>query len=165
MMYGDLPLASVSLGATTTDLVIGDPLRLAFRERLVVWLADLGISWPIADLRNAGENPDVSLGFVALDFPGGSEDQYTFGAPGLNFWREQGQVTLYVKTRLGAGMTMRNLAESYAGVLRARFCNDRFVVGNGTVRIVSTAPIGGGHDEVGLWGEAVALGYETYNVG
>lgn len=117
------------------------------------------------DLRNAGENPDVSLGFVALDFPGGSEDQYTFGAPGLNFWREQGQVTLYVKTRLGAGMTMRNLAESYAGVLRARFCNDRFVVGNGTVRIVSTAPIGGGHDEVGLWGEAVALGYETYNVG
>jgi hypothetical protein len=165
MMYGVHPIVSVPLGATATGLVVGDPLRMAFRERLVVWLADLGIGWPIRDLHNTGDNPDVSQGFVVLDFPGGSEDQYTFGAPGLNFWREQGQVTLYVKTRLGAGMTMRNLAESYAGALRSRFRNDRFAAGNGTIRIASTAPMGGGHDEAGLWVEAVALGYETYNVG
>jgi len=142
---------------------LGDLLDLPNTD--LVSLADLGIGWPIVDLHNAGENPDVSQGFVALDFPGGSEDQYTFGAPGLNFWREQGQVTLYVKTRLGAGMTVRNLAESYAGALRSRFRNDRFVAGNGTVRIVSTAPMGGGHDEAGLWVEAVALGYETFNIG
>jgi len=60
---------------------------------------------------------------------------------------------------------VRNLAESYAGALRARFRNDRFAAGNGTVRIVSTATMGGGHDEAGLWVEAVALGYETFNIG
>ena len=34
-----------------------------------------------------------------------------------------------------------------------------------SVRITSTAPMGGGHDEAGLWVESVALGYELYNVG
>lgn len=159
------PIANVPVGATAPDFVVGDPLRMAFRDRLMVWVVDLGIGWPIRDLYNTGDNPDVSEGFVALGFPGGSEDQYTFGAPGLNFWREHGQVTLNVKTRLGAGMVVRNLAESYASGLRARFRNDRFAAGNGTVRIVSTAPMGGGQDEAGLWVEAVALGYETFNIG
>jgi|GEM_PF-775704 hypothetical protein len=166
MMYGDLPLASVPLGATSTGLVVGDPLRLAFRDRLVVWMSDLGIAWSIRDLTNAGDNPDVSQGFIALDFPGGQVDaQYTFGAPGWNLWIEEGQVTLYIKTRLGAGIALRNQAELYGAQLRSRFRGDRFVAGAVTVQITGTAAMGGGQDEGGLWVEAVGLAYRVFNVG
>ena len=41
----------------------------------------------------------------------------------------------------------------------------RFAAGSRSVRITSTAPMGGGHDEAGLWVESVALAYEIYNVG
>ena len=41
----------------------------------------------------------------------------------------------------------------------------RFAAGARSVRITSTAPMGGGVNEAGLWVESVALGYELYNVG
>ena len=66
---------------------------------------------------------------------------------------------------LGAGVTKRDLAETYAAALRVKFRKDRFAAGAGTVRITSVAPMGGGHTEAGLWAEAVALGYEIFNIG
>jgi Bacteriophage related domain of unknown function len=142
----------------------GDPLRDAFRTRLRTHATAAGIAWPIKDLFNTTETPDATE-FLDLEFPGGSEDQYTFGAPGSNLFREQGQVTLRVCTMLGAGVTKRDLAETYAAALRSKFRKDRFAAGAGTVRITSVAPMGGGHTEAGLWAEAVALGYEIFNIG
>ena len=165
-MYGYAPIGCFAIGATASGFVTGDSFRLAFRDRLLVWMTDLGIAWPIRDLVNAGDNPDVSRGFVALDFPGGQVDaQYTFGAPGRNFWIEEGQVTVYLKTRLGAGTALRNQAELYGAQLRGRFRGDRFVAGTVTVQITGTAAMGGGQDEGGLWVEAVGLAYRVFNVG
>jgi hypothetical protein len=138
----------------------GDTLRDAFRTRLAAHVATASITLPIKDLVNTGEDPDASAGFIALEFLGGGEDQYTFGAPGNNLWRERGQVTVRVYAPLGR---TRDTAEAAAEALRNLFRADRFAAGSRTVRILDTAPMGGGQDEGGLWAESVALGYQTYN--
>ena len=143
----------------------GDPLRDAFRAELATIRTSAAIPWPIKDTLNTSENPDVSTGYLELEFPGGSERQVTFGAPAANLHREEGQVTVNICTRLGAGTTKRDQAETYAAVIRTAFRMRRFAAGSRSVRITATAPMGGGHDEAGLWVESVALAYEIYNVG
>lgn len=165
-MFGSAGFATITFAAFG-DLVADsiDPFRAACRARLAEHMAEAGIDWLLIDLLNTGENPDVSQNFIDIEFPGGSELQFTFGAPGNNFHDEVGQITIYVKTRLGAGTTVRNTAESYAQMLRDRFRNDRFAADVGTVRIRTVAAMGAGQDEAGLWVEAVALGYQIFNVG
>lgn len=146
----------------------GDTLRDAFRSELASILSGLSLSspaWTLKDTLNTATQPDASEGYIELEFSGGSEGQYTFGAPGANLHREEGQVTVRVLTRLRGGTTKRDLAESYAGAIRSAFRMRRFAAGSRSVRITATAPMGGGHDEAGLWVESVALGYEIYNVG
>lgn len=143
----------------------GDTLRDAFRAELATIKTAASITWDIRDTLNTEDNPDASEGYIELEFPGGSEVQFTFGAPGDNLHREQGQVTVRVVTPLGAGTTMRDLAETYAAAIRSAFRMRRFAAGSRSIRITDTAPMGGGHDEAGLWAESVALGYEIYNVG
>ena len=100
----------------------GDPLRDAFRSRLSTHATAASIPWPIKDTLNTATQPSPPIaggassaaGYLELEFPGGSEAQYTFGAPASNFHREQGQVTIRVVTRLRAGTTTRDLAETYA---------------------------------------------------
>lgn len=148
----------------------GDPLRDAFRTQLATIRTALAVTYPaifeIKDLVNTDENP-AATDFIDLEFPGGSEEQYTFGAPGSNLFQEQGQVTVRVCTKLGAGTTKRDLAEVYAGQIRAAFRSQTyrlFAVGSRQVRITSTAPMGGGYEDGGLWCEAVAIGYEVFNL-
>jgi len=145
----------------------GDPLRDAFRTELDAIRLSASIDWPIEDTLNTVENPDSSHPYLELEFPGGSEFQATFGSPGNNLHRELGQVTVRVVTPLGAGKAMRDQAETYAATIRAAFRMRRFAVAGSSsgVRITDTAPMGGGHDEAGLWAESVALGYEIYNLG
>jgi len=151
----------------------GDTLRDAFRAELATIRTGASIAWPIKDTLNTSEQPNppaaavasTSAGYLELEFPGGSEAQYTFGAPSANLHREQGQVTVNVVTRLRTGTTNRDLAETYAAAIRSAFRMRRFAAGSRSIRIVAVAPMGGGHDEAGMWVESVALGYEIYNVG
>ena len=151
----------------------GDTLRDAFRAELATIRTGASIAWPIKDTLNTSEQPNppaaavasTSAGYLELEFPGGSEAQYTFGAPSANLHREQGQVTVNVVTRLRTGTTNRDLAETYATAIRSAFRMRRFAAGSRSIRIVAVAPMGGGHDEAGMWVESVALGYEIYNVG
>ena len=150
----------------------GDPLRDAFRSELATVLAVApAITWPIVDVQNTTTQPappaaDAAVqGHFEIEFPGASEGQYTFGAPGANLHREIGQVTIRAVTRLRAGATARDLAESYLATVRSRFRMRRFAVGSLSCRITDTAPMGGGQDEAGMWVESLALGYEIYNVG
>ena len=144
----------------------GDTLRDAFRTRLATHCTTSpATTRSPKDLVNTVENPDAAApGYVYLEFPGGNEQQYSFGAPGSNFFQEQGQVTLRVASPLGAGTTVRDTAEVDAGLLRARFRNDRFAVGSVSCRIVAVHPMGEGMDEGGMWVESVAISYEVYNV-
>lgn len=145
----------------------GDPLRDAFRTELDAIRLAAAITWPVIDTLNTDENPDASIGFLELEFPGGREFQLTFGAPGANLHQEEGQVTVRVVTPLGAGKDMRDIAETYAAAIRSAFRMRRFPVTGSVheIRITDTAPMGGGHDEAGLWAEAVALGYRVFNLG
>lgn len=152
----------------------GDPLRDAFRTELATVLAITpAIPWSVKDLQNTTELPappaadaaSSAQGWFEIEFPGASEEQYTFGAPGQNFHREQGQVTIRAVTRLRAGATVRDLAEGYLATVRSRFRMRRFAVGSLSCRITDTAPMGGGMDEAGMWVESLALGYEIFNVG
>lgn len=146
----------------------GDPLRDAFRDELAAIRLAANIPWPIIDTLNTVENPDASTGYIEIEFPGGFEAQSSWGSPGNNLWQENGQVTIRVVTPLGVGEEGRDLAETYGAAIRSRFRkeNRRFDVAgtNQGVRIVTTAPMGGGHDEAGLWAESIALEYELHNV-
>jgi hypothetical protein len=142
----------------------GDLLRDAFRSELATIRTAASITWVIKDTLNTNVNPDASAGYLELEFPGGAEDQYTFGAPSNNLHREQGQVTVRVVSPRG-NLANRDLAETYAAAIRSAFRMRRFAVGSLSARITSTAPMGGGEDEGGMWSESIALGYEIYNVG
>lgn len=150
----------------------GDTLRDAFRAELATIRTAASIAWPIKDTLNTSTQPNPPVagaassaaGHLELEFPGGSEAQYTFGAPSANLHREEGQVTVNVATRLRTGSTNRDLAETYAASIRSAFRMRRFAAGSRSIRITAVAPMGGGHDEGGLWVESVALAYEIYNV-
>ncbi|MFN4018369.1 MAG: hypothetical protein ACK4JB_23740 [Reyranella sp.] len=107
----------------------------------------------------------LASAYFEIEFTGGSEAQYTFGAPAANLHRERGQVTIRAVTRLRAGTTVRDLAETYLAQIRSAFRMRRFAAGARTIRITAVAPMGGGFDEGGMWVESLALAYETYNVG
>lgn len=141
----------------------GDPLRDAFREQLKAIRIDLGISWPVRDTLNTADNPDAVLGYLELEFPGGFEDQFTFGAPGSNLFNERGQVTLRVVAPMDG--SSRDTAEIYADQLRTAFRARRFPVGDRSIRIYAAQPFGGGHTEAGVWAESIGLDYQVFNVG
>lgn len=151
----------------------GDTLRDAFRAELATVATAASIPWPIKDTVNTATQPNPPAagaaasvaGHIELEFLGGSEAQYTFGAPAANLHREQGQVTVHVVTRLRAGTANRDLAETYAAAIRSAFRMRRFAAGSRSIRITAVAPMGGGFDEGGLWAESVALGYEVFNTG
>ena len=152
----------------------GDPLRDAFRTELTTVLAmATAIPWTVKDVINTAEQPAPpaagaaasAAGWFEIEFPGAAEGQYTFGSPGNNLHREIGQVTIRVVTRLRAGTTNRNLAETYLAQIRRGFRMRRFVSGSLEIRVTSTAPMGDGEAEGGQWVTSLALAYSVFNRG
>lgn len=140
----------------------GDPLRDAFRAELETVRVAASVPWAVRDTLNTADQPDASTGYLELEFPGGSERQYSTGAPGANLHEEIGQVTIRVVAPLRRG---RDLAEAYAAAIRTRFRARRFAGAGRTIAILETAPLGDGHDEGGVWAESLGLRYRTFNVG
>lgn len=153
----------------------GDPLRDAFRTELdtVIAAASPSIAWTRKDLDNTSEQPappaagvaSSAAGWFEIEFPGAAEGQYTFGSPGNNLHRETGQVTIRAVTRLRAGQTVRDLAETYLDRIRRGFRMRRFTSGSLAIRVTSTAPMGDGETEGGQWVVSLALAYSVFNRG
>ena len=153
----------------------GDTLRDAFRTELaaVIAAASPAIAWTVRDLHNTGTAATLpaanaatsAQGWFEIEFPGGAEEQYTFGAGASDLHRETGQVTVRAVTRLGAGTTVRDTAERYVEQLRTAFRKHRFMAGSTKVFVDAVQPMGGGFDEGGAWVESFAIGYRRYNVG
>jgi hypothetical protein len=146
----------------------GDTFRDAFRAELAAVCNDKAVYWPIRDMVNASTSADLDAGdtgWIALEFLGGSEEQFTTGAPGANLFQENGQVTVRVYAPKAGDVTIRDQAEVYAEAIRVGFRARKFACGDRTVRIDSTAPMGSGEDDAGMWAEAIGLGYEIFNVG
>lgn len=144
----------------------GDAFRDAIRGALdAILQANPSITWPHKDTLNTGVKPDASTGYFELEFPGGEEDQLTFGAPGANDWKEVGQITVRAVLRQSAGKTERDKAERFVEIVRQAFRGRRIVLGSRAIRIVRTGAMGGGHDEAGMWVESIALEYQRFNVG
>lgn len=153
----------------------GDPLRDAFRAELgtVIAAASPAIVWTVKDVDNTAEQPAPpaagaaasAAGWFEIEFPGAAEGQYTFGSPGNNLHRETGQITIRAVTRLRAGATIRNLAETYLAQIRTGFRMRRFVSGALEIRVTSTAPLGDGETEGGQWVVSMALAYSVFNRG
>ena len=74
-------------------------------------------------------------------------------------------MTIRAVTRLRAGKTVRDLAETYMAQVRTGFRMRRFTVGDLEIRVTSTGAMGGGEDEAGQWSESLALAYSVYNRG
>lgn len=153
----------------------GDALRDAFRAELatVIAAASPAITWSIKDVVNTTDQPappaagaaTAATGWFEIEFPGAGESQYSFGSPGNNLHREVGQVTIRAVTRLRAGTTIRDRAETYLAQIRSGFRMRRFTSGSLSIRVTSTAPLGGGETEGGQWVESLALSYSVFNRG
>jgi len=144
----------------------GDTFRDAIRGALDdILTANPTITWLHKDTLNTGVNPDASTGYFEIEFPGGDESQYTFGAPGSNDWQEIGQITVRAVLRQNAGETERDKAEVYLEIIRAAFRGRRITLGSRAIRIKRTSAMGGGQNEAGMWAESIALEYERFNVG
>lgn len=144
----------------------GDTFRDAIRGALdAILLANPSITWPHKDTLNTGVKSDAGTSYFELEFPGGDEDQFTFGAPGVNDWREVGQITVRAVVRQNAGKTERDKAEAYMETIRQAFRGRRIALGSRAIRIKRTGAMGGGRDEAGMWVESIALEYERFNVG
>lgn len=143
----------------------GDPFRDAIRAELEAVCTELSISIAVVDTINTDENPDASAPYFELEFPGGSESQYSYGAPGSNLYLEQGQITVRIVVPIGAD---RDAAEAAASSIRAAFRSlphSRIALGSHQIRITGTGALGNGLTEGGMWAESIALAYEVYNVG
>lgn len=142
----------------------GDSLRDAFRaelDNIIVEVSPL-ITWSQVDTVNTDQNPDASTGFLELEFPGGAESQFSFGAPSADLFLERGQVTLRAVAPLGRE---RNLAETYALILRNAFRSRRFMAGSRQIRVDAVGALGSGYNAAGMWSESIGLSYRVFNIG
>ena len=140
----------------------GDPLRNAFRTELAAVLAAASIPWTLVDTINTTSDPDAKTNWITLRFvPSAQEQNYTFGSPGSNFYRETGDVMIDLFPTLGSG---HDTAEGYGLTIRNAFRNRRFAMSTGqTVRILAVAPMSGGPVDGAWWVETVALSYRVLN--
>ena len=146
----------------------GDPFRDTIRADVDSLIAGAApaIGWVRRDTLNTSDNPDASTGYFDLEFPGSSENQDTFGAPGSNEFKEEGQITLRVVAPLSRD---RDTAETYASQLRKAYRGRRIAFTqygpNRFIRINAVGAMGNGHTEGGMWAESIALAYQVFNVG
>jgi hypothetical protein len=67
------------------------------------------------------ESDATPKAFVALEFPGGSGQQWTIGNPGANAWREDGAFLLHVLVPTGSGAKVgRQYADDLAALFRGQ---------------------------------------------
>ena len=137
-------------------------MRDAFRSELRAIITASGMEWSFLDALNTEAEADTAIGFVDLQFTGGQEVQFTFGAPGNNFHLETGEVMVDVYAPLSRD---RDKAEGYASAIRNAFRGRYFSAGSRNVLILNSSLAFSGPLEGGMWLEQVALSYETYNVG
>lgn len=137
------------------------PFRQAFRDKVDVVLAAASIPWLRKETINARAIPDASQPYVDIEFPGGNEQPVE-----RHVYQEDGEVTVNFVTPRAQS---RDLAEQYATAFRIAATSTthrRFDVGaRGSVVVTNASPISGGHNEGGLWVEAVNLTYQTFNIG
>lgn len=68
--------------------------------------------------RDSDGNP---LSFVVIEFPGGSAEQISIGAPGDNVWREIGAFMIHVMVPVGEGAAAaRSKAATIASIFRGK---------------------------------------------
>lgn len=94
-------------------------VRTAVRARLAT-------NWnttPIYNVTNEFPNPTEETAFVALEFPGGFEEQASIGSPGSNIWREVGTFMIHVLVPAGTG---ESTALGYADTIRTIFRGQQF---------------------------------------
>jgi hypothetical protein len=137
-----------------------DRVRAAFKTELDTIIAAESIPFARKDTENVYASATGETGFTALEFDGGPPmDQYTFGAPGNNFYRERGNVWIRVVAPLNSG----NDVAGYARAISDAFLQRRFALANGWgVRTLSSPP--SPNRATGRWIENVAVSYLVYNL-
>lgn len=141
----------------------GDPLRDAFRDKLDAVISAAGITWPVQDTLNTGEQPGAASAFIDIEFHGGQETYFSFGNPGGNTFKETGQVMIRLFPPRNTG---HDTAERYGLAIRTGFRAARFAMSNGqSVKITATAPMGGGMVDGAWWCETIAIQYQTFPTG
>lgn len=115
------------------------------------------VTWPIVDAVNTTDVVDASQGSVTLEFLGGSEEPYSFGQPGSNWFLESGQVTIKVMPPLGSD---RDEAERILRVLRDYLRGATLQISGGSqIRVDGIGMLGGGFDDAGMWIESLGVSY------
>lgn len=137
-----------------------DPLRAAFKTELATIAAAAAIPWAIKDVENVFAAADGATSFLALEFDGSPPfEQRSWGAPGNNLYREEGNVWVRVVAPIGSGSD----AAGHARAIAAAFTERRFTRADGrSVRTRAGAPSASRLG--GRWIESVPVFYRVDNL-
>lgn len=94
-------------------------VRIAVRARLAANWA----TTTIYNVTNEFPNPTEESAFVALEFPGGFEEQASIGSPGSNIYRETGTFLIHIMVPAG---TSDDTVTEYADTIRTIFRGQQF---------------------------------------
>lgn len=74
----------------------------AVRARLATWpnVGEVEVR-VLNDIR--GDTPPGNTPFLVIQYPVATASQITFGAPGLNFWRDEGAIRFVLNVETGSG--------------------------------------------------------------
>ncbi len=138
-----------------------DPLRAAFKTELATIATAAGIPWAIKEVENVFASADGATSFLALEFDGSPPfEQRTWGAPGSNLYREEGNVWVRVVAPIGSGAD----ASGYARSIAAAFTQRRLatLINGRLIRTLAGAP---SHSRLGgRWIESVPVSYRVDNL-
>jgi hypothetical protein len=138
----------------------GDRVREAFKTKLAAVVLAAGCPWTVKETENVFASADGQTSFVALEFDGSPpQQQRTWGQPGNNRYREEGNVWVRVVAPINSG----NDVAGWARAIADRFLDQRFDTADGrTIRTLSGAPsptrVGG------RWIESVPVAYRVHNL-
>lgn len=76
----------------------------AFAARLgATWTSNDSTVLSVLGINDAGQSPATGAPFIELTFPVLNERQFTIGAPGSNFYRQEGVARIVVNAKRGKG--------------------------------------------------------------
>ena len=77
----------------------------AFSTRIgTTWTSNDGTVLSVLGINDAGQSPATGAPFIEVTFPVLNERQFTIGAPGSNFYKQEGVARIVINQKRGKGL-------------------------------------------------------------
>lgn len=116
---------------------------------------------PVVEANTTSRAPADGSSFIVLTFPVTNSDQLTFGAPGANYWRDEGAFRLLINVPRDSGADQ---ALEWADALADLFRGKR--IGGVLMTAAPSAPaLDDRNDDGKFWSVSIAVPYDHDLIG